>query len=52
MEVENPTSVVSNAKRYVGEFAADCSLVLRILQRKGIAYEGEFIRRKAGKTGK
>ena len=53
---ENPTSVVVSGmqKDMVGEFAAKIRSVRppEPYKGKGIAYEGEVIRRKAGKTGK
>lgn len=56
VKVENPTSVVVSGaqKDMVGEFAAKIRSVRppEPYKGKGIAYEGEFIRRKAGKTGK
>jgi large subunit ribosomal protein L6 len=54
--VENPTSVIVSGieKDAVGEFAAKIRSVRppEPYKGKGIAYEGEVIRRKAGKTGK
>jgi large subunit ribosomal protein L6 len=54
--VENPTSVIVSGieKDAVGEFAAKIRSVRppEPYKGKGIAYEGEIIRRKAGKTGK
>lgn len=54
--VENPTSVVVSGieKDAVGEFAAKIRSIRppEPYKGKGIAYEGEIIRRKAGKTGK
>ena len=54
--VENPTSVIVSGieKDAVGEFAAKIRAVRppEPYKGKGIAYEGEIIRRKAGKTGK
>ena len=54
--VESPTSVVVSGmqKDMVGEFAAKIRAVRppEPYKGKGIAYEGEVIRRKAGKTGK
>lgn len=54
--VETPTSVVVSGmeKDVVGEFAAKIRSVRppEPYKGKGIAYEGEVIRRKAGKTGK
>ena len=54
--VETPTSVVVSGmeKDVVGEFAAKIRSVRppEPYKGKGIAYEGEIIRRKAGKTGK
>ena len=56
VKVESPTSVVISGmeKDAVGEFAAKIRSVRppEPYKGKGIAYEGEFIRRKAGKTGK
>jgi len=56
VKVENPTSVVVSGleKDLVGEFAAKIRSVRppEPYKGKGIAYEGEYIRRKAGKTGK
>jgi len=56
VNVENPTSVVVSGmqKDMVGEFAAKIRSVRppEPYKGKGIAYEGEIIRRKAGKTGK
>jgi len=56
IKVENPTSVVVSGleKDLVGEFAAKIRSVRppEPYKGKGIAYEGEYIRRKAGKTGK
>jgi large subunit ribosomal protein L6 len=56
VKVENPTSVVvcGLEKDLVGEFAAKIRSVRppEPYKGKGIAYEGEYIRRKAGKTGK
>ena len=56
VKVESPTSVVVSGmqKDMVGEFAAKIRSVRppEPYKGKGIAYEGEFIRRKAGKTGK
>jgi large subunit ribosomal protein L6 len=56
IKVENPTSVVVSGmqKEMVGEFAAKIRSVRppEPYKGKGIAYEGEIIRRKAGKTGK
>ena len=56
VKVENPTSVVVTGTRkdMVGEFAAKIRSVRppEPYKGKGIAYEGEIIRRKAGKTGK
>ena len=56
VKVESPTSVVVSGmeKDAVGEFAAKIRSVRppEPYKGKGIAYEGEFIRRKAGKTGK
>ena len=54
--LENPTSIIVSGmeKDLVGEFAAKIRSVRppEPYKGKGIAYEGEFIRRKAGKTGK
>ena len=56
IKVESPTIVVVSGleKDAVGEFAAKIRSVRppEPYKGKGIAYEGEFIRRKAGKTGK
>ena len=56
IKVESPTSVVVSGMRkdMVGEFAAKIRSVRppEPYKGKGIAYEGEVIRRKAGKTGK
>jgi large subunit ribosomal protein L6 len=56
VKVESPTSVIVSGtqKDMVGEFAAKIRAVRppEPYKGKGIAYEGEFIRRKAGKTGK
>ena len=56
VKVESPTSVVVSGtqKDVVGEFAAKIRSVRppEPYKGKGIAYEGEIIRRKAGKTGK
>ena len=56
VSVESPTSVVVSGtqKDLVGEFAAKIRAVRppEPYKGKGIAYEGEVIRRKAGKTGK
>lgn len=56
VKVETPTSVLVTGmeKDIVGEFAAKIRSVRppEPYKGKGIAYEGEFIRRKAGKTGK
>ena len=56
IQVESPTSVVVSGaeKDMVGEFAAKIRSVRppEPYIGKGIAYEGEIIRRKAGKTGK
>ena len=56
VKVESPTSVVVSGmqKDLVGEFAANIRAVRppEPYKGKGIAYEGEVIRRKAGKTGK
>lgn len=54
--VENPTTIKISGieKDVVGEFAAKIRSVRppEPYKGKGIAYEGEYIRRKAGKTGK
>jgi large subunit ribosomal protein L6 len=54
--VENPTTVIVSGIELdvVGEFAAKIRSVRppEPYKGKGIAYEGEIIRRKAGKTGK
>ena len=56
VKVENPTTVVVSGmeKDLVGEFAAKIRAVRppEPYKGKGIAYDGEVIRRKAGKTGK
>jgi large subunit ribosomal protein L6 len=56
VKVESPTSIVVSGmqKDLVGEFAAKIRSVRspEPYKGKGIAYEGEVIRRKAGKTGK
>jgi len=56
VKVESPTSVVVSGmqKDMVGEFSAKIRSVRppEPYKGKGIAYEGEVIRRKAGKTGK
>ena len=56
IQVESPTSVVVSGaeKDMVGEFEAKIRSVRppEPYKGKGIAYEGEIIRRKAGKTGK
>jgi len=56
VKVESPTSVIvtGTQKDMVGEFAAKIRAVRppEPYKGKGIAYEGEVIRRKAGKTGK
>ena len=56
IQVESPTSVVVSGaeKDMVGEFAAKIRSVRppEPYKGKGIAYENEVIRRKAGKTGK
>ena len=56
VKVESPTSVVVSGmqKDLVGEFAAKIRAVRppEPYKGKGIAYEGEVIRRKAGNTGK
>ena len=56
IKVETPTSVIVSGieKDVVGEFAAKIRSVRppEPYKGKGIAYEGEYIRRKAGKTGK
>lgn len=56
IKVESPTSVIVSGmeKDIVGEFAAKIRSVRppEPYKGKGIAYEGEKIRRKAGKTGK
>jgi large subunit ribosomal protein L6 len=56
VKVESPTMLVVSGiqKDEVGEFAAKVRAVRspEPYKGKGIAYEGEIIRRKAGKTGK
>ena len=56
VKVESPTTVLVSGieKDMVGEFAAKIRSVRppEPYKGKGIAYEGEVIRRKAGKTGK
>lgn len=56
VKVENPTTITVSGieKEVVGEFAAKIRAVRppEPYKGKGIAYEGEVIRRKAGKTGK
>ena len=56
IKIEKPTRVVVSGPRkdVVGEFAAKIRSVRppEPYKGKGIAYEGEVIRRKAGKTGK
>eukprot|EP00966_Prymnesium_polylepis_P337357 7392002-Prymnesium_polylepis.2 len=56
VKCETPTTVVVSGieKDVVGEFAAKIRSVRppEPYKGKGIAYEGEIIRRKAGKTGK
>ena len=56
VSVESPTSITVSGleKEAVGEFAAKIRSVRppEPYKGKGIAYEGEVIRRKAGKTGK
>jgi large subunit ribosomal protein L6 len=56
VSLENPTSITVSGteKDVVGEFAAKIRSVRppEPYKGKGIAYEGEIIRRKAGKTGK
>jgi large subunit ribosomal protein L6 len=56
VKVENPTTVIVSGmeKDLVGEFAAKIRSVRppEPYKGKGIAYAGEIIRRKAGKTGK
>ena len=56
VKVENPSTVVISGmeKELVGEFAAKIRSVRppEPYKGKGIAYAGEIIRRKAGKTGK
>lgn len=56
VSVESPTNITVSGleKEAVGEFAAKIRSVRppEPYKGKGIAYEGEVIRRKAGKTGK
>jgi large subunit ribosomal protein L6 len=56
VKIESPSSIVVSGieKDAVGEFVAKIRAVRppEPYKGKGIAYEGEFIRRKAGKTGK
>lgn len=56
VRVESPTSIIVSGtqKDLVGEFTAKIRAVRppEPYKGKGIAYEGEYIRRKAGKTGK
>ena len=56
VRVESPTSIIVSGtqKDLVGEFAAKIRAVRppEPYKGKGIAYAGEYIRRKAGKTGK
>ena len=56
VKVESPTTVIVSGleKDFVGEFAAKIRSVRppEPYKGKGIAYEGEYIRRKSGKTGK
>ena len=56
VNVEKTTSITVSGieKELVGEFAAKIRAVRppEPYKGKGIAYEGEIIRRKAGKTGK
>jgi large subunit ribosomal protein L6 len=56
VRIENSTSILISGiqKDIVGEFAAKIRSVRppEPYKGKGIAYEGEFIKRKAGKTGK
>ena len=56
VHIESPTSLVISGieKELVGEFAAKVRAVRppEPYKGKGISYEGEIIRRKAGKTGK
>jgi large subunit ribosomal protein L6 len=56
VKIENPSSIVVSGieKDAVGEFVAKIRAVRppEPYKGKGIAYEGEFIRRKVGKTGK
>ena len=56
VKIESPTSVIISGleKDLVGEFAAKIRSVRppEPYKGKGIAYEKEYIRRKAGKTGK
>lgn len=56
ISLENPTTIIISGVELdvVGEFAAKVRLVRppEPYKGKGIAYEGETIRMKAGKTGK
>jgi len=56
VNIESPTSLVISGieKELVGEFAAKVRAVRppEPYKGKGISYEGEIVRRKAGKTGK
>ena len=54
VEAQTSITVSGMEKDIVGEFAAKIRSVRppEPYKGKGIAYEGEFIRRKAGKTGK
>lgn len=56
VKVENNTKVtVSGAdKQAVGQYAADIRAVRppEVYKGKGVRYQGEYVRRKAGKTGK
>ena len=56
VRVDGPTTVIVSGmqKDMVGEFAAKIRSVRppEPYKGKGIAYDGEIIRRKAGKTGK
>jgi len=56
IKIESPTTVLVSGieKDAVGEFAAKIRSVRspEPYKGKGIAYDGEFIRRKVGKTGK
>jgi len=56
VSIDGPTTIVvsGNQKDIVGEFAAKIRSVRppEPYKGKGIAYDGEIIRRKAGKTGK